>query len=113
MRLPTLKQFREEGLANMTGTTDLSGHETDLVNSLVELLRKSYDKLRPALMKMAHSGDLDSETEGDLKQIMGLIANLKDKPQKEKKLRDPMSNVVARPFSGPDGPGNGVGGGEG
>lgn len=113
MRLPTLKQFREVGLANMTGTTDVSGHENDLINQLVELLKSNLDELRPVFMKLAHSGELDSEVEGDLKQILGLISQLRDNPVgKDKKLRDPMSNVVARPFTGPDGPGNGVGGGE-
>lgn len=113
MTLPSFQHFRETGLGNMTASSDLGGQETELVNDLVNALRESGYKVIHALQNYLDSERNDPDTENSLKRIVGLIKNIQEKPSDtRKKLRDPMSNVVARAFNGADGPGTG-GQGEG
>jgi hypothetical protein len=111
MAMKTLKQFREEeGLGDLTPKTDVSGTETELSGEILELLRKHADQLRVVLTKSAHGND--SDFENDMRTLVGMIGNLKEKPREKKKLSDPMNNVVTRSFAGPDS-GGGDGGAEG
>lgn len=112
--LKSLQRFREEnGLANLTPRTDVSGTETEVINDTIELLRQNADKLRTILTDAADSGKHDVNVENDLKRLVGLIASLKDGPKEKKKMSDPFNNVVTRPFNGPDGTGSDAGGGGG
>lgn len=112
----TLKQYREEnGLADVKPSSDVSGPQSEMINELVEILKKNADSFRRVFRHCLEQGSLGSEEENDLKKLIGLVGHLKDAPSESgKKLRDPMDNVVVRPLGGPDGPGSGInsGGGE-
>lgn len=111
--LPTLQKFREaNGLADIKSTTDISGPEGEMLNDLAELLRNNADKFRRVFNKLLHSGELSQDEENDLKKLMGIMINLKEKPRESgKKLRDPLDNVVVRPVQGSES-GSGLSGGE-
>lgn len=90
------------------------GPETELINDLSDLIRKHAGKLRSIIIQAIDEDSDDYELNNDLKQMVGLIGNLRDSPSSKKdKPRDPLSNVVTRSLGGPDGPGAGMGGGEG
>lgn len=115
MPLLSFRKFRESvGLGDMTPKTDVMGPETELMNDLMDLIRRHADKLRKVIIDAIDEDADDFETNNDLKQIVGLIGNLRDSPRNSKdKPRDPLSNVVTRSLGGPDGPGGGMGGGSG
>ncbi len=101
--MKSLRQYREAlGLADMQAPTDVSGSRQEIVNDLIELLTKNVDALRSAIMK-------HGEDSTELKQIIGLVSSLKDKPPITKKTVDPLSNVVARSHDSADNPGSGLG----
>lgn len=91
----TFNKFREEALGNMSGTSDEPGYNNEVINAIIEILKK--ENIHRAFL----SGQFDSETKADLRQVAGYVKNLKERPE-PKKSGDPMSNVVTRPAAGSD-----------
>ena len=109
MPLLTLRQFRETGLGDMT--SDANPEHDSQIDELVSLLRDNIDKLLPHFHKLLMR-DIDPDAEAALKKLIVLVQNLRERPEvKKDKRRDPLSNVVARPLQGPDGPGGDLEGG--
>jgi len=105
--LKTYKKFREEnGLADIKGTSDLDGTQSEIMGELSTMFREKHEFFRRLLQKALQTVKMSIDEENEVKRLIGLIGNLKDSPAEKKgKMRDPMDNVVVRTHNGADGSG--------
>lgn len=104
------KHFREaQALAHIKGEV-LPDTNKDVTNEIIEILQAFESKFIMLFTKAIQNNENSDDFLNGLKKMMGLLKNLKHRPdEKRKTLHDPLSNTVARPHDGPDGPDGGNG----
>ena len=105
MGLLNFSYYREaQALGHIRGEVP---HDTnkDLTEEIIGILRDYESDFTMLFTKFTQSGEGTDQFKAATKKLMGLIKNLKNRPEERPKAaRDPLSNTVARPHDGPDGP---------
>lgn len=93
--MKTFQKYKEEnGLGDIKPSI---GVDDQTIGELTSLLREHGDSLRRILYKALEFCNHDETN--NIKKLIGLISNLRDRPaEKKKHLRDPMDNVVVRNY---------------
>jgi flagellar biosynthesis/type III secretory pathway ATPase len=103
--LLTLNQFRETALGDMKGEIS-SDTNKEVADEILELLKDFDENFRILFVSTIHEGRKQQSFLDALKKMTSLLKTLKQLPDERKKdgEKDPLSNTVARPHDGPDGP---------
>ncbi len=105
MRLLKFSDYREvQALGDLKGEAPFDTNK-DLTDEILSILRDYHTDFKMLFTKTAQSHEGSDEFNAAMKKLLGLVKNLKERPdEKPKPTRDPLSNTVARPHDGPDGP---------
>ncbi len=105
MKLLKFSDYREtQALGDIKGEAPFDTNK-DLTDEILNILRDHTTDFKMLFTRASQNNEGSDQFRAAMKKLLGLIKSLKERPdERSKPARDPLSNTVARPHDGPDGP---------